>query len=150
MIKRFFFIFILCLSFSLNAYSEDVPIKEKRIKCLHEDLSKNNARFEDYLYLLFSKNDKSVVFVQLNKNSTRVTYSEYPVRLSLYRITMGSDQILGVWKLNRETGELYEWRALKKYEYGYCSTVDKNFDPKTYLETLAAKRKQKVKEKIKF
>ena len=133
-----------------KAHSENVPIKEKKLKCLHTSHNVNTAKVDDYLYLIFSDNGKTVDFYHLGDKDINLWADTKIVNTSLYYITMRPEIGLSSWYLNRENGLLDERFSGERHEYGQCEPIDKGDDPIKTLEDLAKERKQKIKDKIKF
>ena len=133
-----------------KAHSENVPIKEKKLKCLHTSHNENTAKVDDYLYLIFSDNGKTVDFYHLGDKDINLWADTKIVNTSLYYITMRPEIGLSSWYLNRENGLLDERFSGERHEYGQCVPIDKGDDPIKTLEDLAKERKQKIKDKIKF
>ena len=143
---------VLGLFLSGNAIADDVPIKEKRLQCLHHKLNSNTAKKEDYLYIIFLENDKVGEFIQLNSHNLSLRPTKYRVSLSLYWINL-KRSTLETWAINRQTGILTEYSFIdgpKEILYGKCEPIPANFYPKKYLSDLAKKRLKKEEDKIKY
>ena len=154
--KKLIGLFLLSFIFFLTAKADVPPVKHKKLKCLHTSLeNKLKPLKEDYLYIIFKSNTASLVQLVPN-NATYISESLFAVSMDLKRIFLNDFSGIGLneWHLNRITGELSEtYLIASKWErrvYGDCIPVKNDFNPITYLKSLADKNLKKEKEKINF
>ena len=143
-------ILVLGLLLSGNAIAGDFPIKEKRLQCLFNEFNPTTAKKTDYLYIVFSENDKTAQFIQLLDDALYVNLKLFDVSLELYWITFKRNNDASLWEINRKNGTLKQYIKTKEIAYGKCEPVLANFNPRKYLEDLSKKRLKKEYDKLKF
>ena len=149
--KKLLGIVVLGLFLCNITFGSDIPgVKVKKLKCLHNKVK--NPSKEDYLYILFSDDDKSAKFVEpLGKGSTRAYAFNRGVYLTLYQIKFGTNSIDINWFLDRKTGALSEYVSLlETIEYGKCEPLTELFDPHEYMKKKAKENLDRVKKEINF
>ena len=147
--KKLLGILVLGLLLNVNAIADVVPIKEKRLQCLHDKSNPNSAKKEDYVYVIFSQNDTVGELFKLHSYELILRVSKFEARSGLHYISLIKNYKIP-WEINRQTGILSELRRGITTEKYKCEPVPTNFNPKKYLEDLAKKRLQKEKDKIKY
>ena len=150
MMKKLLGIVVLGLLLSGNAIAGDFPIKEKRLQCLFNEFNPTTAKKTDYLYIVFSENDKTAQFIQLLDDALYVNLKLFDVSLELYWITFKRNNDASLWEINRKNGTLKQYIKTKEIAYGKCEPVLANFDPRKFLEDLSKKRLKKEYDKLKL
>ena len=150
--KKLLGILVLGLLLSGNAIAGDFPIKEKKLQCLFNEFNPSTAKKTDYLYIIFSEDEKRAQFIQLLDDNVYVYLKIFDVSLELYWITFKRrfDDDASLWEINRKNGTLKQYIKTKEIAYGKCEPVLANFNPRKYLEDLSKKRLKKEYDKLKL
>ena len=141
---------VLGLLLSGNAIAGDFPIKEKKLQCLFNEFNPSTAKKTDYLYIIFSEDEKRAQFIQLLDDNVYVYLKTFDVSLELYWITFKRNNDSSLWEINRKNGTLKQYIKTTEIAYGKCEPIPANFNPRKYFEDLAKKRLKKEYDKLKF